>query len=185
MVAARNTRPRCRVPIAALVSALPARYLWIDHCVREPLAMQEMSGGCQCGKVRYTALVDPTKAYLCHCNMCKKATGGVSIAFINPPKSDVTWHSEPDWYRSSPIARRPFCSHCGTPLGFDFIDGGTNIDLTIGSFDDPTPFKPEHNYAVESMLGAWIDASRLPGHRSAENTKVVAMWKAAGMEPPE
>jgi len=117
--------------------------------------------------------------------MCRKATGGVSIAFVNPPRDKVTWHHEPDWYQSSPIARRPFCSRCGTPLGFDFIEGGTNIDLTVGSFDDPTPFRPEHNYATESMLEAWADVRHLPGITSEENTKVIAMWKAAGVEPPE
>ncbi|MEW9855392.1 GFA family protein [Novosphingobium sp. M1R2S20] len=147
--------------------------------------MQTMDGGCQCGHVRYTAQVTPEKAYLCHCKMCRKATGGVSIAFINAPKDQVIWHREPDWYQSSPIGRRPFCSRCGTPLGFDFVEGGANIDLTVGSFDDPSPFKPELNYAIESMLDAWTDVRHLPGHTSAENTKVIEMWKAAGVEPPE
>lgn len=146
---------------------------------------QVLSGGCQCGRVRYTAEVDPEAAYLCHCNMCKRATGGVSIAFINPSRDKVTWHSEPDWYQSSPIARRPFCSTCGTPLGFDFLEGGTRIDLTIGSFDDPTAFRPTHNYATESMLAAWTDVTRLPGIRSDENPNVVARWRAAGLEPPD
>jgi len=147
--------------------------------------MQTMSGGCQCGRVRYTAQVEPEKAYLCHCNMCKRATGGVSIAFINSPRDQVVWHTEPDWYQSSPIARRPFCSRCGTPLGFDFIEGGSNIDLTVGSFDDPKPFRPEHHYASESMLPAWLDVAHLARHSSAENAKVIAMWRNAGMEPPE
>jgi hypothetical protein len=96
----------------------------------------------------------------------------------------VVWHSEPDWYQSSPIARRPFCSRCGTPLGFDFLEGGTNIDITVGSFDDPTPFRPRHNYAVESMLEAWNDVRHLPGMTSAQNANVVERWKNAGLEPP-
>jgi hypothetical protein len=70
-------------------------------------------------------------------------------------------------------------------LGFDFLEGGTNIDITVGSFDDPTPFRPEHNYAVESMLEAWTDVRHLPGMTSAENANVVERWKKAGLEPPE
>ena len=144
-----------------------------------------MTGGCQCGRVRYSADVDPETAYLCHCKMCRKATGGVSIAFVNPSKDQVVWHCEPDWYQSSPIARRPFCSRCGTPLGFDFLDDATKIDLTVGSFDDPTPFRPAHNYATESMLEAWTDVSHLPRVPTEENANVTARWRAAGLEPPE
>ena len=117
--------------------------------------------------------------------MCKKATGGVSIAFVDPPREQVEWHSEPDWYQSSPIGRRSFCSSCGTSLGFDFLEGGERIDLTVGSFDDPTPFRPAHNYAVESLLPAWTDVRDLPSHRSEDNAAVVERWRAAGVEPPE
>lgn len=146
---------------------------------------QTLTGGCQCGRIRYTAEVEPEKAYLCHCKMCRKATGGVSIAFSNAKPENVTWHAEPDWYQSSPIARRPFCSTCGTPLGFAFLDGQGNIDLTVGSFDDPTPFRPSQNYATESMLTAWTDVRHLPGMASAENPNVMQRWEEAGLKPPE
>ena len=50
---------------------------------------EEMSGGCACGKVRYTVRIHDDDAYLCHCRMCQRATGGVSIAFKNVKKADV------------------------------------------------------------------------------------------------
>lgn len=146
--------------------------------------MTTMTGGCQCGRVRYVAEIESDDAYLCHCRMCRRATGGASIAFVNVPLERVRWESEPDWYRSSPIAQRPFCSHCGTPLGFAFLEGGTNIDLTLGSFDDPSRFVPRHNYASESILPAWQDTSHLPGIATADNLNVVARWeKAIGHVP--
>ncbi|MBV8683554.1 MAG: GFA family protein, partial [Caulobacteraceae bacterium] len=70
--------------------------------------MSTMTGGCQCGRVRYSAEIENDEAYLCHCNYCRRATGGVSIAFKNVPVKSVTWTLEPDWHQSSPIARRPF-----------------------------------------------------------------------------
>ncbi|WP_423228912.1 GFA family protein [Sphingomonas jatrophae] len=143
-----------------------------------------MTGGCQCGRVRYEAEIASDDAYLCHCKMCRRATGGASIAFVNVPVGDVRWLSEPDWYRSSAIAQRPFCSACGTPLGFAFVEAGENIDLTLGSFDDPSRFRPVHNYASESILPAWLDASHLPGERSDENKNVVDRWmKTVGKLP--
>jgi len=141
---------------------------------------EELTGGCQCGRIRYRVAVDQAEAYLCHCKMCRKATGGASIAFVGVPLAAITWEGpEPDAYRSSPIAERPFCASCGTPLGFRFTQDAKNMDLTLGSFDDPSRFVPVHNYAVESALAAWQDTSHLPGIRSEENVKLTEKWIAA------
>lgn len=143
-----------------------------------------MTGGCQCGRIRYTAQVADDEAYLCHCRMCQRATGGVSIAFKNVARADVTWEREPDWYQSSPVAKRPFCRECGTPLGFAF-NTGDRIDLTVGSFDDPSALFPTENYGIESKHAAWEDTSHLPGHKVTETTSVITRWAEAGLEVPE
>ncbi|MCF8709612.1 GFA family protein [Rhizorhapis sp. SPR117] len=146
--------------------------------------MKIMEGGCQCGRVRYGAQVDNDEAYLCHCRMCQRATGGVSIAFKNLPKAAVQWtDAPPDWYQSSPIARRPFCAHCGTSLGFAFVDG-ENMDLTVGSFDDPAYFRPSHHFGAESLHEAWLDTSALPRYRCDEHKGLVERWmKSVGKIP--
>jgi hypothetical protein len=145
----------------------------------------QMSGGCACGRVRYTAQVQPEEAYLCHCRMCQRSTGSISIAFINVPLGDVAWEAEPDWYDSSPIARRPFCSQCGTSLGFVFQQDATKMDLTVASFDDPSPFKPRHHFGAESIHRAWLNTEGLPEHRTDEHQKLVDKWVAATGQMPE
>jgi hypothetical protein len=143
----------------------------------------ELSGGCACGRVRYLVQVADDDAYLCHCRMCQKATGGVAIAFKNVKKADVSWEREPDWYASSPIARRPYCSACGTPLGFAFPDS-ENMDLTVGSFDDPSRFVPRHHFGAESMHRAWLNTEGLPEKRTDEYQPLVDKWiKATGSFP--
>ncbi len=144
--------------------------------------MTLMTGGCQCGRIRYEAEVEAYDAYLCHCRYCQRATGGVSIAFKNVPKAAVRWLREPDWYASSPIAKRPFCSACGTPLGFAFPDSD-HMDLTVGTFDDPAPFFPKHNFGIESRHDAWSDTSALPGMRCDEYEALNNRWKEAGVSP--
>jgi hypothetical protein len=143
----------------------------------------ELSGGCACGRVRYRARIANDEAYLCHCRMCQRATGSVSIAFKNVRKADVDWESEPDWYQSSPIARRPYCRDCGTSLGFAFPDS-ENMDLTVASFDDPSRFRPVHHFGVESLHRAWINTEGLPEHRVSDYQPVVDRWvKTVGSVP--
>jgi hypothetical protein len=146
---------------------------------------QIMTGGCQCGRVRYSVEIASDDAYWCHCKMCQKATGGIAAAFVEVTPDAVTWLSEPDWYASSPIARRPFCSACGTPLGFGWADGTGGFDLTVGSFDDPSRFRPVAHAGSESMHEAWLDTRELPRHYSATTESVATRWKAAGREVPE
>ena len=143
----------------------------------------EKSGGCACGRVRFTAQVDSADAYLCHCRMCQRATGSISIAFTNLEKVKVQWLRDPDWFKSSPIARRPYCRECGTSLGFEFPDS-PRIDLTVAAFDDPHGFKPTEHFGVESIHEAWIDTSELPRSRTDENDNVTSRWiKATGKVP--
>ena len=145
----------------------------------------QMSGGCACGRVRYTASVEPDEAYLCHCRMCQRSTGSVSIAFVNAKLDAMSWEREPDWYESSPIARRPFCSQCGTSLGFRFKEGSDKMDLTVASFDDPSPFKPKHHFGVESLHRAWINTDGLPEYRTDEYQALVDRWVEATGAMPE
>lgn len=142
-----------------------------------------MEGGCSCGRVRFRARVDNDEAYLCHCRMCQRATGSVSIAYKGIKKADVAWDREPDWYRSSPIAQRPFCGECGTSLGFAFPDSDT-MDLTVAAFDDPARFVPTRHFGVESMHRAWLNTDGLPEMRSEENPEVAERWARVTNDRP-
>jgi hypothetical protein len=116
--------------------------------------------------------------------MCQRATGGFAASFVQVPLGAVRWEREPEWYASSPIARRAFCAQCGSPLGFRFNDG-QGFDLTLGSFDDPYAFAPSAHAGAESLNEAWIDTSALPRQRSDETASVADRWHAAGLEVPE
>ena len=137
---------------------------------------ETMTGGCACGKVRFEAAVEPDEAYLCHCRMCQRATGSVSIAFVNAQLDDVRWDEEPDWFDSSPIARRPFCACCGTSLGFMFKQDAAKMDLTVAAFDDPSAFRPKHHFGAESMHRAWLNTEGLPEMRTENYGKLVQKW---------
>jgi hypothetical protein len=140
---------------------------------------EQVTGGCACGRVRYAASVEPEEAYLCHCRMCQRSSGAISFALVNVMLSDIAWQHEPDWYDSSPIARRPYCRECGTSLGFAFKDGSDKMDLTVASFDDTSRFRPKHHFGAESMHRAWLNTEGLPEIRTGDYQKLVDKWVAA------
>lgn len=140
---------------------------------------EQVSGGCACGRVRYNATIHDRDAYLCHCRMCQRATGSVSIALKNVKQSEIDWAHQPDWYDSSPIADRPYCRDCGTSLGFRFKDGSDMMDLTVASFDDAAGFTPKHHFGAESMHRAWLNTEGLKEIRTDEYQKLVDKWIAA------
>lgn len=145
---------------------------------------EQIEGGCACGKVRYTATVRDQEAYLCHCRMCQRATGSVSIAFKNIKEAEVKWSGEPAWFDSSPIAVRPYCRDCGTSLGFKFKEGSENMDLTVASMDDPSPYKPKHHFGAESIHRNWLNTEGLPEMKTADYQKLVDKWVDATGEFP-
>ena len=68
----------------------------------------ELTGGCQCGAVRFSAK-RLGRASICHCRMCQKAFGG----FFGPLVTafDVDWtRGAPAWFQSSNKVRRGFCA---------------------------------------------------------------------------
>ena len=139
----------------------------------------ELRGGCQCGSVRYVALVDDDEAYYCHCHMCQKAFGSLFGAFFLTFRQFVRWEGgEPAFFRSSKIARRGFCRECGTPLSFEYL-GSEEIHLTVGSLDEPGRLRPVAHYGFESHVGTFFTDDGLPRSRIEDDEEFVAKWKAA------
>ena len=42
-----------------------------------------LTGGCQCGAVRFAVSAPPTKISVCHCRMCQKASGAPFASFAD------------------------------------------------------------------------------------------------------
>jgi hypothetical protein len=115
----------------------------------------EITGGCQCGAVRY-ALTGTPETDFCHCGMCRKATGGVFAALTAVPHERFRWtRGQPSFFASSTAATRGFCAACGTPLSFAY-NGGRRMNVTVGSLDEPERAGPNRShFAAESRL-SWV-----------------------------
>lgn len=113
-----------------------------------------LTGGCQCGAVRYEILSAPERATLCHCRMCQKAMGGAYLASATVSPETFRWtRGEPGAFQSSSMAMREFCAACGTPLAFRDLQGVRAV--TLGSLDDPEAIPPGKQIGIESRLSWW------------------------------
>jgi len=108
--------------------------------------MTSMTGGCLCGRVRYTVTGEPTSAYLCHCRDCQRFTGSAFVTGMACPASSVNVQGELKTYSNASEAgrqvRRLFCPNCGSSV---FAEADVMPGLTIvvaGTLDDPAEFKP-------------------------------------------
>ena len=124
-----------------------------------------LTGGCQCGAVRYALHTWPQHAHICHCRMCQKAFGSYFAPFAGVPRDqfEVT-RDEIATFMSSDQAERGFCRDCGTPLTFHYV-GRTRIAFSLGSLDHPERVKPEIEIGVESRLPWFGELCALPGNR--------------------
>lgn len=117
----------------------------------------EMSGGCQCGAVRYHCADIRDNSHLCHCRMCQKAVGNVFAALVAARNDDITWtRGKPAIFMSSEHVARGFCDNCGTPLYYQDVTG-EHVNFTIGSLDNPSAFPPASNTCTENMV-SWFDS---------------------------
>lgn len=116
-----------------------------------------ITGGCQCGAVRYQA---PAlgRATICHCRMCQKAMGGFFGPFVTGKGATVT-RGEPAWFQSSNRVRRGFCAACGTPL---FYDWGGDLELAIGTLDRPEDAPPTLQVNPADRLSYFEHLASLP-----------------------
>ncbi|MBL8645588.1 MAG: GFA family protein [Rhodospirillaceae bacterium] len=134
---------------------------------------KRLSGGCQCGAVRYSIPTPTEGVHLCHCRMCQKAVGNVFAALAPVPLKTVRWtRGKPKYFRSSTDVDRGYCPKCGTPLTFRYRDG-QRINFTIGSLDDPEAVTPTIHYGTESRV-TWL---RLSDRWPHEPTDVKALKK--------
>ncbi|CAN5589601.1 GFA family protein [soil metagenome] len=116
---------------------------------------EPLTGGCQCGAVRFRTDGEIGRASICHCRMCQKALAGPFGALVTVSVANLVWtRGGPAHFQSSDQVKRGFCAACGTPLTFDY--GPDKIDLAVFAFDEPSRVEPRVQLAVEGRP-AWME----------------------------
>lgn len=146
-----------------------------------------LTGGCQCGAVRYALHAQPTDPHICHCRMCQKAFGSFFAPLTGVPidKFELT-RGELALFRSSEPTDRGFCRDCGTPLTLRDVDS-PRIAIAIGSLDAPEKIPPRYQCGVEGRLSWFGELAALPGEVTTEedNPELAARIAATNHQHPD
>jgi hypothetical protein len=144
-----------------------------------------LTGGCQCGAVRFALSAPPAKISICHCRMCQKASGAPFASFADIENADFSWtRGKPAAFKSSSIAERDFCATCGTPLSYRLI-GGTRIEIMTGAFDRPDRVVPTQQFGSESRLGWVVAIANLPSQTTLQNYGSEKLEKIVSHQHPD
>ena len=107
---------------------------------------ETITGGCECGALRYECTAVPLMAGHCHCRSCRKASGTGHGSHLMVPKAAVTISGEASRYErpadSGNTVRRAFCPQCGCPVWSETSGYPDVLVLRAGSLDDPERFRP-------------------------------------------
>ena len=119
-------------------------------------------GGCLCGAIRYEIDGPLRKVVYCHCEQCRKTSGHyVAATAVDVDKLTFTEDSGLRWYRSSDIAERGFCQHCGSSL-FWRPDHGKYVALMAGALDAPTGLTSREHIHVDDASDYYELTDGLP-----------------------
>ena len=117
-----------------------------------------IKGSCACGHVKYTANEMPDYLCHCHCQECRKTAGSPYVTWAGLRADSLTWSTQPDFWNSSKIATRSYCSNCGSNMSMQYHCQPNRISVTAGSIDQslvPLPKPTEHIFLCEKA--AWFD----------------------------
>lgn len=91
-------------------------------------------GSCNCGQITFEAEGEVSDVYVCHCSICRRATGSNGIAVVIVANERFRWTSGEEnissWSKPGADWAMSFCRTCGSPL--PGADDNENMFLPAG-----------------------------------------------------
>jgi hypothetical protein len=117
------------------------------------MAFTPLTGGCNCGAVRFEISEPFVGSSYCHCTRCQRRTGTAASANARTaPGAFRLLQGEQQLERWVPETGSPkvFCSACGSAIYSE--TGGGAFGVRLGSLDQDPGIRPQHRqftaYAV-------------------------------------
>lgn len=95
-----------------------------------------IDGGCHCGLISFTALIDPARVMVCHCADCQVLSGAPFRAVVAAPIDTLVLRGQPKQYvkvaESGNRRAQVFCPECATPLYAIAPENATSVIIRLG-----------------------------------------------------
>ena len=128
------------------------------------------TGSCLCGAVKYEIAGALALIQLCHCSMCRRASGTAFAANLPVRAADfriVAGEASLKAYESHPGKQRLFCGACGSPIISRSRGDPGMVRVRAGTLDDPAPTHAAFHLHVASKA-SWLPiADDLPQYPAA------------------
>ena len=102
--------------------------------------LNTIKGSCLCGAVKLLATNVNRHIDACHCNMCRKWSGGAFLGVECNDGIDFEGTENIALYQSSEWAERGFCNNCGSHL-FYRLKENNHYFVPVGIFNDDEDFE--------------------------------------------
>lgn len=139
-----------------------------------------LTGGCQCGKVRYEIRAAPLMVYNCHCTTCQRISAGafnISVAILHAGfEMTGAGPARYEWVSEAGAKRYGrFCGDCGTRIVHGHVPERPVLSLRGGTLDDPGWLTPVADIWTRSAH-AWALApdTRLQYEKQPEDYAPIA-----------
>ena len=131
------------------------------------------TGHCSCGAVRIRTFGPLRPVIYCHCSQCRRQTGHyLAATACDDEKLEVEGGENISWYQSSDVARRGFCSICGSSLFWKHQDN-SYTSILAGLFDQPNNLTEESHIFVRDKGCYYKITDGLPQYATVPEGLVV------------
>lgn len=128
----------------------------------------QITGQCHCGAISFTAVVDPKKVLVCHCEDCQQFSGGPFRAVLPTPVENVNLRGQAKHYvkvaASGNRRAQAFCGECGTQLYATEADVPKTLNLRLGCVNERAQLSPTVQIWGQSAMPWLPQISSLPVH---------------------
>lgn len=142
-----------------------------------------LTGGCQCGAVRFELRAPPVVFYLCHCTVCQSQSASAFGQSVKVRTNDVTIRGDLAVYNTESAAGRPkiceFCPTCGVRIAHGRRPGAETFNLKGGLFDDRRWLFPAGHIWTSSkqpFVAIAADELQYP-HQPPDYEALTARWR--------